>query len=169
MQERFVQTGCGPLYCLSRGAIRYGRSSPFLHDLDIASFAGVPRAKAVACARWQPRTASGANRFDRFATLKPGAILDRAGSRCARHINVWIVARGASMSRSIPGSTSPPTEEAAKTADSVLRLIEQPVRRSILLANRAARPPHGWSYSFTPQSAGPDASPALERQPPAES
>jgi protocatechuate 3,4-dioxygenase alpha subunit len=29
-----------------------------------------------------------------FETIKPGAITDRAGRKCAPHINVWIVARG---------------------------------------------------------------------------
>lgn len=28
------------------------------------------------------------------AASKPGAITDRAGRKCARHVNVWIVARG---------------------------------------------------------------------------
>jgi protocatechuate 3,4-dioxygenase, alpha subunit len=88
-----------------------------------------------------------------FETIKPGATLDKAGRRCAPHINVWIVARGINIGLNTRLYFS--DEEAANAADPVLNLIEQPVRRSTLIARRAER---GGKvvYSFTINLQGPE-------------
>jgi len=72
-----------------------------------------------------------------FETVKPGATTDKAGRRCAPHINVWIVARGINIGLNTRIYFS--DEEAANAADPVLNLIEQPVRRSTLMAKRSER------------------------------
>ena len=88
-----------------------------------------------------------------FETIKPGATLDKAGRRCAPHINVWIVARGINIGLNTRLYFS--DEEAANAADPVLNLIEQPVRRSTLIARRSDR---GGKvvYTFTINLQGPD-------------
>jgi protocatechuate 3,4-dioxygenase, alpha subunit len=88
-----------------------------------------------------------------FETIKPGATLDKAGRRCAPHINVWIVARGINVGLNTRLYFS--DEEAANAADPVLNLIEQPVRRRTLIANRSERGGKGL-YSFTINLQGPD-------------
>lgn len=72
-----------------------------------------------------------------FETIKPGAITDKAGRTCAPHINVWIVARGINIGLNTRLYFS--DEEAANAADPVLNLIEQPLRRSTLIAKREVR------------------------------
>jgi protocatechuate 3,4-dioxygenase alpha subunit len=88
-----------------------------------------------------------------FETIKPGATADKAGRRCAPHINVWIVARGINIGLNTRLYFS--DEEAANAADPVLNLIEQPARRSTLIAKRTER--GGKTvYSFTINLQGPD-------------
>jgi protocatechuate 3,4-dioxygenase alpha subunit len=88
-----------------------------------------------------------------FETIKPGATTDKAGRRCAPHVNVWIVARGINIGLNTRLYFS--DEEAANAADPVLNLIEQPVRRSTLIARRSMR--GGKTvYSFTINLQGPD-------------
>ena len=88
-----------------------------------------------------------------FETIKPGATLDKAGRRCAPHINVWIVARGINVGLNTRLYFS--DEEAANAADPVLNLIEQPVRRSTLIAKHSEQ--GGKTvYSFTISLQGPD-------------
>jgi len=88
-----------------------------------------------------------------FETIKPGATLDKAGRRCAPHINVWIVARGINIGLNTRLYFS--DEEAANSADPVVNLIEQPARRATLVAKRNER---GGKvvYSFTINLQGPD-------------
>ena len=88
-----------------------------------------------------------------FETIKPGAITDRAGRKCAPHINVWIVARGINIGLNTRLYFS--DEEAANAADPVLNLIEQPVRRSTLIAKRSERAGKV-VYSFTINLQGPE-------------
>lgn len=88
-----------------------------------------------------------------FETIKPGAIRDKAGRRCAPHINVWIVARGINIGLNTRIYFS--DEEAANAADAVLNLIEQPVRRSTLIAKRGERGDK-IIYSFTINLQGQD-------------
>ncbi|MDD1532433.1 MULTISPECIES: protocatechuate 3,4-dioxygenase subunit alpha [unclassified Bradyrhizobium] len=88
-----------------------------------------------------------------FETIKPGAIVDKAGRTCAPHVNVWIVARGINIGLNTRLYFS--DEEAANAADPVLNLIEQPSRRSTLIAKRGER---GGKivYSFTINLQGPE-------------
>ncbi|MBB4396255.1 protocatechuate 3,4-dioxygenase subunit alpha [Bradyrhizobium sp. ERR14] len=88
-----------------------------------------------------------------FETIKPGAIVDEAGRTCAPHINVWIVARGINIGLNTRLYFS--DEETANAADPVLNLIEQPSRRSTLVAKRSER---GGKvvYSFTINLQGPE-------------
>jgi protocatechuate 3,4-dioxygenase alpha subunit len=88
-----------------------------------------------------------------FETIKPGAITDSAGRKSAPHINVWIVARGINIGLNTRLYFS--DEEAANAADPVLNLIEQPSRRSTLIAKRGER---GGKvvYSFTINLQGPE-------------
>ncbi|PPQ17791.1 protocatechuate 3,4-dioxygenase, alpha subunit [Bradyrhizobium shewense] len=88
-----------------------------------------------------------------FETIKPGAILDKAGRTCAPHINVWIVARGINIGLNTRLYFS--DEEAANAADPVLNLIEQPARRSTLIAKRSERAGKV-VYSFTIHLQGPE-------------
>jgi protocatechuate 3,4-dioxygenase alpha subunit len=73
----------------------------------------------------------------RFETVKPGATIDRTGRKCAPHVSIWIVARGINIGLNTRLYFS--DEEAANAADPVLNLIEQPVRRSTLIARRSER------------------------------
>ena len=88
-----------------------------------------------------------------FETIKPGAVVDKAGRKCAPHVNVWIVARGINIGLNTRLYFS--DEEAANAADPVLNLIEQPVRRKTLIAARSER---GGKvvYSFTINLQGPE-------------
>ena len=88
-----------------------------------------------------------------FETIKPGAITDKAGRRYAPHINIWIVARGINIGLSTRLYFS--DEDAANAADPVLNLIEQPVRRSTLIAKRGERG-SDVVYTFTINLQGPD-------------
>jgi protocatechuate 3,4-dioxygenase, alpha subunit len=89
-----------------------------------------------------------------FETIKPGATTDKAGRRCAPHVNVWIVARGINIGLNTRLYFS--DEETANAADPVLNLIEQSsVRRSTLVAQRSVR--GGKTvYTFTINLQGPD-------------
>ena len=73
----------------------------------------------------------------RFETIKPGAVTNPDGRRSAPHINVWIVARGINIGLNTRIYFS--DEAAANAADPVLNLIEQPVRRTTLIAERSQR------------------------------
>jgi protocatechuate 3,4-dioxygenase alpha subunit len=73
----------------------------------------------------------------RFETIKPGAVTNADGRRSAPHINVWIVARGINIGLNTRIYFS--DEAAANAADPVLNLIEQPVRRTTLIAERSER------------------------------
>ncbi len=88
-----------------------------------------------------------------FETIKPGAITDKVGRRCAPHINIWIVARGINIGLSTRLYFS--DEDTANAADPVLNLIEQPVRRSTLIARRGERG-NDVVYTFTINLQGPD-------------
>jgi len=88
-----------------------------------------------------------------FETIKPGATVDKTGRKCAPHVNVWIVARGINIGLNTRIYFS--DEDVANAADPVLNLIEQPVRRSTLIARRSER---GGKvvYDFTINLQGPD-------------
>jgi protocatechuate 3,4-dioxygenase alpha subunit len=73
----------------------------------------------------------------RFETIKPGPVMGANGQRSAPHINVWIVARGINIGLNTRIYFS--DETAANATDPVLNLIELPVRRSTLIAERAER------------------------------
>jgi protocatechuate 3,4-dioxygenase alpha subunit len=88
-----------------------------------------------------------------FETVKPGATIDKTGRKCAPHVNVWIVARGINIGLNTRIYFS--DEEAANAADPVMNLIEQPVRRSTLIAKRNARAGKV-VYDFTINLQGPD-------------
>jgi protocatechuate 3,4-dioxygenase alpha subunit len=88
-----------------------------------------------------------------FKTVKPGATIDKAGRKCAPHVNVWIVARGINIGLNTRLYFS--DEGAANAADPVLNLIEQPVRRSTLIAKRSERAGKV-VYDFTINLQGPD-------------
>ena len=88
-----------------------------------------------------------------FETVKPGATIDKAGRKCAPHVNVWIVARGINIGLNTRLYFS--DEGAANAADPVLNLIEQPVRRSTLIAKRNERAGKV-VYDFTINLQGPD-------------
>ena len=81
-----------------------------------------------------------------FETIKPGAITDKAGRRCAPYVNIWIVARGINIGLNTRLYFS--DEEAANAADPVLNLVEPPVRRATLIATRGERAGKV-VYSFT--------------------
>jgi len=72
-----------------------------------------------------------------FETIKPGAVTEPDGRIHAPHINVWIVARGINVGLNTRIYFS--DEETANAADPVLNLIEQPVRRATLIAQRGER------------------------------
>jgi len=88
-----------------------------------------------------------------FETIKPGATVDKTGRKCAPHVNVWIVARGINIGLNTRIYFS--DEDAANAADPVLNLIEQPVRRSTLIARRSERAGKV-VYDFTINLQGPD-------------
>jgi len=88
-----------------------------------------------------------------FETIKPGAITDKAGRKCAPHVTVWIVARGINIGLNTRLYFS--DEEAANAADPVLNLIEQPARRKTLIATRSERAGKV-VYSFTINLQGPE-------------
>jgi protocatechuate 3,4-dioxygenase alpha subunit len=88
-----------------------------------------------------------------FETIKPGATVDKTARKCAPHVNVWIVARGINIGLNTRIYFS--DEEAANAADPVMNLIEQPVRRSTLIAKRNARAGKV-VYDFTINLQGPD-------------
>jgi len=89
----------------------------------------------------------------RFETVKPGAVTNANGQRSAPHINVWIVARGINIGLNTRIYFS--DEAAANAADPVLNLIEQPVRRATLVAERSER--DGQTvYTFNVNLQGPD-------------
>jgi protocatechuate 3,4-dioxygenase alpha subunit len=88
-----------------------------------------------------------------FETIKPGFTVDKTGRKCAPHVNVWIVARGINIGLNTRIYFS--DEEAANAADPVMNLIEQPVRRSTLIARRNARAGKV-VYDFTINLQGPD-------------
>ena len=88
-----------------------------------------------------------------FETVKPGATVDKTGRKCAPHVNVWIVARGINIGLNTRLYFS--DEGAANAADPVLNLIEQPVRRSTLIAKRSERAGKV-VYDFTINLQGPD-------------
>jgi len=73
----------------------------------------------------------------RFETIKPGSVTGRNGRPMAPHINVWIVARGINIGLHTRLYFS--DEAAANAADPVLTLIEWPVRRQTLIAQREPR------------------------------
>jgi len=81
-----------------------------------------------------------------FQTIKPGATFDKAGRRCAPHVNLWIVARGINIGLNTRIYFS--DEAAANAADPVLNLIDQPARRQSLIAERGEREGQ-IVYSFT--------------------
>jgi protocatechuate 3,4-dioxygenase alpha subunit len=88
-----------------------------------------------------------------FETIKPGATADKTGRKCAPHVNVWIVARGINIGLNTRIYFS--DEDAANAADPVLNLIEQPARRSTLIARRSERAGKV-VYDFTINLQGPD-------------
>jgi protocatechuate 3,4-dioxygenase alpha subunit len=88
-----------------------------------------------------------------FETIKPGATVDKTGRKCAPHVNVWIVARGINIGLNTRIYFS--DEDAANAADPVLNLIEQPVRRSTLIARRSERAGKV-VYDFSINLQGPD-------------
>lgn len=88
-----------------------------------------------------------------FETIKPGAIIDKTGRKCAPHVNVWIVARGINIGLNTRLYFS--DEEAANAADPVLNLVEPPARRKTLIAMRSERAGKV-VYSFTINLQGPD-------------
>ena len=88
-----------------------------------------------------------------FETIKPGAIIDKAGRKCAPYVNIWIVARGINIGLNTRLYFS--DEEAANAADPVLNLIEPPVRRKTLIAARSERAGKV-VYSFTINLQGPE-------------
>ncbi|WBL80261.1 protocatechuate 3,4-dioxygenase subunit alpha [Bradyrhizobium xenonodulans] len=88
-----------------------------------------------------------------FETIKPGAIIDKMGRKCAPHVNVWIVARGINIGLNTRLYFS--DEEAANAADPVLNLIEQSARRATLIAKRTERAGKV-VYSFTINLQGPE-------------
>jgi protocatechuate 3,4-dioxygenase alpha subunit len=88
-----------------------------------------------------------------FETIKPGAIIDQAGRKCAPYANIWIVARGINIGLNTRLYFS--DEETANAADPVLNLVEPPVRRKTLIASRGERAGKV-VYSFTINLQGPE-------------
>ena len=73
-----------------------------------------------------------------FETIKPGAVLGRAGRGVmAPHINFWIVARGINIG--LNTRMYFPDEAEANASDPVLRMIEHGNRRGTLIAQRSSR------------------------------
>jgi protocatechuate 3,4-dioxygenase alpha subunit len=73
-----------------------------------------------------------------FETVKPGPVAGRKGHRpMAPHVNFWLVARGINIGLNTRMYFS--DEEAANAEDPVLNLIDPPVRRQTLIAQRDER------------------------------
>jgi protocatechuate 3,4-dioxygenase alpha subunit len=88
-----------------------------------------------------------------FETIKPGAIIDKTGRKCAPYVDVWIVARGINIGLNTRLYFS--DEEAANAADPALNLVEPPLRRKTLMATRSERGSTA-VYSFTINLQGPE-------------
>ena len=74
----------------------------------------------------------------RFETIKPGPVVGRHGHKpMAPHVNVWLVARGINIG--LQTRLYFADEIALNEADPVLRMIDPPVRRETLLAQRSDR------------------------------
>ena len=69
-----------------------------------------------------------------FETIKPGAIIDKAGRKCAPHVNIWIVARGINIGLNTRLYFS--DEAKANAEDPILARIEHRVRVPTLIAER---------------------------------
>ena len=73
-----------------------------------------------------------------FETVKPGPVAGRRGHRpMAPHVNVWLAARGINIGLATRMYFS--DEGEANAADPVLNIIEQPIRRETLIAQRSER------------------------------
>jgi protocatechuate 3,4-dioxygenase, alpha subunit len=73
-----------------------------------------------------------------FQTIKPGPVVGRFGhAPMAPHVNLWLAARGINIGLHTRMYFSDEAE--ANAADPVLRIIEQPVRRETLIAQREVR------------------------------
>jgi protocatechuate 3,4-dioxygenase, alpha subunit len=73
-----------------------------------------------------------------FETVKPGPVAGRRGHRpMAPHVNVWLAARGINIGLATRMYFSDEAE--ANAADPVLNIIEQPIRRETLIAQRSER------------------------------
>jgi protocatechuate 3,4-dioxygenase alpha subunit len=81
----------------------------------------------------------------RFETIKPGPTRGRNGAMQAPHLSFWIVARGINIGLNTRAYFS--DEAAANAKDPVLKLIEQPNRRTTLIAERRQEP-EGLVYRF---------------------
>jgi protocatechuate 3,4-dioxygenase alpha subunit len=73
----------------------------------------------------------------RFETVKPGACLGRNGKMMAPHVSLWFVARGINIG--LHTRLYFADEAQANAADPVLALIENPQRRTTLIAPRLQR------------------------------
>ena len=67
-----------------------------------------------------------------FDTIKPGTVMGRNGRMMSPHINLWIVARGINIGL----NTRMYFDDEDNSADPMLNLIEQPLRRETLLARK---------------------------------
>jgi protocatechuate 3,4-dioxygenase alpha subunit len=73
-----------------------------------------------------------------FDTIKPGPVVGRRGYKLmAPHVNVWLAARGINIGLATRMYFS--DEEEANAADPVLNIIDNPVRRETLIAERSDR------------------------------
>jgi protocatechuate 3,4-dioxygenase alpha subunit len=73
-----------------------------------------------------------------FETVKPGPVFGRKGHRpMAPHVNVWLAARGINIGLSTRLYFS--DEAAANADDPVLNIIDSPLRRETLIAQREER------------------------------
>jgi protocatechuate 3,4-dioxygenase, alpha subunit len=73
-----------------------------------------------------------------FETVKPGPVVGRKGHRpMAPHVNVWLAARGINIGLSTRLYFS--DEAAANADDPVLNIIDSPLRRETLIAQREER------------------------------
>ncbi|ALV29466.1 protocatechuate 3,4-dioxygenase subunit alpha [Pannonibacter phragmitetus] len=70
-------------------------------------------------------------------TIKPGSVRWRDGRPQAPHISLWIVARGINLGLNTRLYFS--DEEEANAKDPVINLVEHPVRRKTLIAQRGER------------------------------
>ncbi|WP_430512753.1 protocatechuate 3,4-dioxygenase subunit alpha [Pannonibacter phragmitetus] len=70
-------------------------------------------------------------------TIKPGSVRWRDGRPQAPHISLWIVARGINIGLNTRLYFS--DEEEANAKDPVINLVEHPVRRKTLIAQRGER------------------------------